>query len=238
MKIAMWSGPRNLSTAMMYAFGNRSDCDAVDEPFYASYLARTGIMHPMQDAILSSQPNDPADVITALTASSEAPIQYQKHMTHHMDGVPLHWLDGMENVFLIRHPARVIASYAQKRENPNLHDLGFVQQVAIYDYCQALGQKPIVVDSDDMLSDPPTMMRQLCSDLQIPYQDAMVSWAAGPREYDGVWASHWYDAAHLSTGLTRVTRKLPSVDSEFEDLLTQAMPLYNQMSALKITENG
>ena len=134
MKIAMWSGPRNLSTAMMYAFGNRSDCAVVDEPFYASYLAMTGIDHPMREEILASQDQDPAKVAADLSGPNpeEKSHYYQKHMTQHMiEGVPRGWMRDVTNVFLLRHPARVIASYAAKRENPTLEDIGFPQQVAL-----------------------------------------------------------------------------------------------------------
>ena len=125
-RIAMWSGPRNLSTAMMYSFAARGDCTVVDEPLYAAYLAKTGVRHPMQDAILRSQPNDANAAISTMLEPISTPFQYQKHMTHHMtDAVPVAWMRDVRNVFLIRHPARVIASYAAKREAPTLDDLGF-----------------------------------------------------------------------------------------------------------------
>ncbi|MGB1235142.1 MAG: HAD family hydrolase [Planktomarina sp.] len=235
MKIAMWSGPRNLSTAMMYAFGNRADCTAVDEPFYASYLARSAVIHPMQDAILQSQPNRAEDVIAAITAPNTLPLQYQKHMTHHMDGVRLNWLADLKNVFLIRHPARVIASYAAKRENPTLRDIGFPRQAAMYAHCRGLGQLPIVIDSDDILADPAAMILALCDALGILFDPAMLSWTAGKRDYDGVWADHWYDAVHQSTGLKMSVKPLPEVDPKFEGILSQAMPFFTQMSDSKIT---
>ena len=132
-RIAMWSGPRNLSTAMMYSFAARGDCRVVDEPFYAAYLAETGLDHPMRDAILASQPNDPKAVADTLTSPLSEPIFYQKHMTHHMlDGWPNEWMDEVQHIFLIRHPARVVASYARKREAPTLADIGFAQQARIF----------------------------------------------------------------------------------------------------------
>ncbi len=154
-RIAMWSGPRNLSTAMMYSFGGRKDSTVVDEPFYAAYLAKTGIVHPMQNEILASQFQDPDMVARQLLAPTDRPIFYQKHMTQHMvDGVPRAWMAHVTNVFLIRHPARVVASYAKKREGPQLDDIGFRQQAELFDHVTALGQTPIVVDSHDIRDDP------------------------------------------------------------------------------------
>ncbi|MEO0358996.1 MAG: HAD family hydrolase, partial [Pseudomonadota bacterium] len=229
-----------LSTAMMYAFGNRADFSAVDEPFYAAYLARSGATHPMQDAILRSQPTDPTQVIKIIMGPhpNGAPHQYHKHMTHHMDGMPMDWLGDVTNVFLIRHPARVIASYARKRENPNLPDLGFAQQVAIYDQCRDMGQTPIVVDSDDILADPQRIMTDLCTALGLGFDPAMLTWRPGPRTYDGVWAAHWYDSVHASTGLNAKQREIPMLGSEYQDLLSQALPFYEQLSDVSIRAIG
>ena len=149
MRIAMWSGPRNLSTAMMYAFGNRGDSAIVDEPFYAAYLARTGLNHPMQEEILASQSQEPETIARALLGPvpGAKPVFYQKHMTQHMiPGVPRDWMREVSNVFLIRHPARVIASYAAKRESPTLEDIGFRQQAELFDLVRSWGLTPVVVD--------------------------------------------------------------------------------------------
>ena len=150
MIIAMWSGPRNLSTAMMYAFAARGDCAVVDEPFYAAYLAATGIDHPMRDAVLASQDTDPDKVVSACRTPDPAlPLTYQKHMAQHMlPGIRRDWLRDVRNVFLIRHPARVVASYAAKRENPTLDDLGFRQQADLFDDCAARGLHPLVIEFD------------------------------------------------------------------------------------------
>lgn len=203
MKIAMWSGPRNLSTAMMYAFGNRTDCAVVDEPFYAAYLARTGLEHPMRDAILAAQPQDPATVAATLAGPNpEGKAHwYQKHMTQHMiAGVPRGWMRGVTNVFLIRHPARVIASYAAKRENPTLDDIGFRQQAELFREVLGLGGDPIVIDSHDIREDPCRMLEKLCAAIGVPFDPAMLGWPAGGHKDDGVWAAHWYGAVWNSTG--------------------------------------
>lgn len=232
MKIAMWSGPRNLSTAMMYAFGNRTDCAVVDEPFYAAYLAMTGIQHPMQAEILASQPQDPAEVAASLVGQNPEgkPHFYQKHMSQHMiAGVPRDWVAAMTNVFLIRHPARVIASYAAKRENPTLEDIGFRQQAELFDQFGG-----VVVDSHDIRDDPEGMLRKLCDAIGIDWDPAMLSWPKGGHKDDGVWAQHWYGAVWNSTGFAGAEGPLPEVPEHLQDVLQAALPFYERMRAVKV----
>lgn len=237
MKIAMWSGPRNLSTAMMYSFASRSDCAVVDEPFYASYLHLTGLNHPMRDDILASQPTDPAQVRAQLVGSNpaEKPHFYQKHMTHHMvDGIPRDWMADVKNVFLLRHPARVIASFAKKHPDVGAADIGFDQQVELFEHVVALGQKPLVVDSADIRRDPKTVLTALCEALDLPWDPAMLSWAKGGHPDDGVWAAHWYDAVHNSTGFGGAEGPLPQLSGAHAELADQVMPAYQKMAAHKL----
>ena len=232
MKIAMWSGPRNLSTAMMYSFGNRADCAVVDEPFYAAYLAKTGIVHPMQAEILASQPQDPAEVVASLTGPNPngRPHFYQKHMSQHMiPGVPRDWVGDLTNVFLIRHPARVIASYAAKRENPTLEDIGFRQQAELF---EAVGG--VVVDSHDIRDDPEGMLRKLCAAIGLDWDPAMLSWPKGGHKDDGVWAQHWYGAVWNSTGFAGAEGPLPEVPEHLQEVLQAALPFYERMKVEKI----
>jgi hypothetical protein len=239
LKIAMWSGPRNLSTAMMYSFAARGDCTVVDEPFYAAYLAQTGLIHPMQSEILASQSSDPAQVAATLTGPNPAdkPHFYQKHMTHHMlPGMALDWMAGCENVFLIRHPARVIASYARKRQGPTLDDIGFPQQAALFEHeSQRLGHAPIVIDSYDIRANPGTMLEKLCTALGLTYTDKMLRWPLGGNADDGIWAAHWYGAVHRSTGFEEAEGALPDIPAEYQDLLNAALPFYDQMTAFKLS---
>ncbi|RLJ41363.1 hypothetical protein BCF46_3156 [Litoreibacter meonggei] len=229
MKIAMWSGPRNLSTAMMYSFGNRADFEAVDEPFYGAYLHATGIEHPMGAEVIASQDTDPAKVAAACAAEPEQ-HRYMKHMPHHMlDSVPLEWTTDCVNIHLIRHPARVIASYAAKRENPTLEDIGYVQQTALYDKIGGL-----VIDSHDIREDPEAALRILCDAIGLPFSDAMLHWPAGPKPFDGVWASHWYGAVHRSTGFAGPEGELPELDGEAAELCEKALPHYEALKARKL----
>ncbi len=237
MRIAMWSGPRNLSTAMMYAFGARKDFAVVDEPFYAAYLAQTGLMHPMRDAILASQPQDPKQVIDGLLGPipDGKPHYYQKHMTQHIvPGVPRDWVNDLVNVFLIRHPARVVASFAAKYENPSLEDIGFVQQAELYDQLTAGGKSPIVIDSADILRDPEGMLRRLCRALDLPWDAGMLHWPEGGHPSDGIWARHWYGTVHRSTGFAGAEAALPSVTGPLAALVGAALPAYRQLEAGKI----
>lgn len=237
MKIAMWSGPRNLSTAMMYAFGNRPDCAVVDEPFYAAYLSMTGLDHPMRDAILTSQDQDPQAVANTLSGAhpEDKPVFYQKHMTQHMiAGVPRDWMREVTNVFLIRHPARVIASYAAKRENPTLEDIGFPQQAELLAQVTDWGQKSVVIDSHDIRDNPHEMLEKLCNAIGLPFTEQMLSWPEGGHKDDGVWASHWYGAVWNSTGFAGAEGPLPEVPEHLQGVLQDALPLYEEMKARKL----
>jgi hypothetical protein len=237
MRIAMWSGPRNLSTAMMYSFGARADFAVVDEPFYAAYLTRTGLDHPMRDQILRSQPVDP-DVVGAMLTGpipEGKPHFYQKHMTQHMIApMPRDWFTQVRHVFLIRHPARVVASFGAKYDNPTLADIGFTQQTEIYQQLLEQGLDPLVIDSADIRRDPSTMLNRLCAALGLPFDPAMLSWPKGGHRSDGVWASHWYGAVHASTGFAPAEGPLPALSGAAAELAKQALPHYEALSAKKL----
>lgn len=236
MRIAMWSGPRNLSTAMMYAFGAREDFAVVDEPFYAAYLAQTGLQHPMREEIIASQPTHPDEVVEGLLGPNPdgKPHFYQKHMSQHMiESVPRDWIAEVTNVFLIRHPVRVMASFAAKYENPTLADLGFVQQLELFEQLTALGQKPFVIDSTDIRSNPKEMLRRLCDALGLEWDPAMLSWNAGGHPSDGIWAKHWYAAVHQSTAFADAEADLPELKGSFAEVAQAAMPAYEKLKSAK-----
>jgi len=237
MRIAMWSGPRNLSTAMMYAFGARDDMAVIDEPFYAAYLAATGLKHPMRAAILESQPSDPDAVVRALTGPipAERPHFYQKHMCQHMlPGFPRGWMAQVTNVFLVRHPARVIESFGKKYDNPTLADIGFMQQTELFEWVQASGASPVVIDSADIRRDPEGMLRVLCAALGLDWDPAMLSWSKGGHADDGVWAPHWYAAVHRSTTFAGPEGDLPKLAGDAKRLLDLAMPHYEAFAKIRL----
>jgi len=228
----MWSGPRNLSTAMMRSFGNRPDCTPVDEPLYAAYLAETGLEHPGRDEVIASQPTDWRVVCAELTGGPvPTPLQYQKHMTHHLlPGIDRAARAGLQHAFLVRDPERVLTSYAKVREEPTLEDLGLPQQVELF---ERYGGP--VVDAADVLRDPARTLGLLCSALGIGFDDAMLSWPAGPRDTDGVWAPHWYAGVEASTGFAPYS---PGSGDPLPDrlrpLLERCRPYYDALAAYRL----
>jgi hypothetical protein len=236
-RIAMWSGPRNISTAMMRSFENREDACVVDEPFYAAYLAATGIDHPLRDETLASQPADWRRVVAQLLGPAPAPVFYQKHMTHHMlPEFGRDWIARCRNAFLIRAPEEVLASYTQKRAEVTLADIGFVQQGELFDReADRLGHAPPVIESRDVLKDPRAMLGALCVALGIPFSEKMLRWPAGKRASDGVWAPAWYDAVERSTGFAtpRETRPMPLSDA-LRAIADAARPYYDRLAVHKI----
>jgi hypothetical protein len=230
-RVAMWSGPRNISTAMMRSFGARPDTVVVDEPLYAYYLARTGLDHPGRDDVLAAQPNHWPDVVAGLLRPLPGvAVHYQKHMTHHLlPEVGRDWLGAVSNAFLIRDPAAVVASYARVREDPTLADLGFAQQVEIF---RRYGGP--VVDAADVLRDPAGTLRALCGALGIPYTESMTSWPPGRRPTDGVWAPHWYAAVERSTGFAPYDPAPPAVPDRLRPLVDAARPYYAELAAHRL----
>jgi hypothetical protein len=236
--IAMWSGPRNLSTAMMYSFAQRSDTRVVDEPFYAAYLSKTGIQHAMYQEIIDDGETNPSNVISRCTEllTDNKPILYQKHMTKHMiEGIDRSWIDQVTNVFLIRDPRRVIASYHAKQEQPDLSDIGVKEQVELFDrVCQKTGNTPTVIDSADILLQPKEMLLKLCQAIGIEFQASMLEWQAGPKSYDGIWAPHWYKSVWQSTGFSGSVRKPPDLPKELRKLADKAEQYYQELICHKI----
>jgi hypothetical protein len=205
-RIAMWSGPRNISTAMMRSFENRPDTAVVDEPFYAVYLQETGALHPMRDEVLASQPRDWRAVVEGLLGPvpDGRPVFYQKHMTHHMlPTIGREWTRNLRNAFLIRAPEDVLLSYAQVRGTPSPEEIGVPQQRELFEReADRLGHAPPVIDGADVLRDPGRVLSLACAALGIEFVPEMLSWPAGPRATDGVWAPAWYSAVEKSTGFS------------------------------------
>ncbi|HEV7166283.1 MAG TPA: HAD family hydrolase [Gammaproteobacteria bacterium] len=204
LRVAMWSGPRNISTAMMRAWENRADTAVVDEPLYAHYLQKTGVDHPGREEVMASQPTDWRMVAETLTGPIPGgkPVWYQKHMTQHVLAyMPLDWMDGLSNCFLIRRPEEVVASFTVQRPDAAPWELGFEQQARIFEHvCDRLGSVPPVIDAEDVLKDPAAVLSLLCARLGIAFSERMLHWPAGPRGSDGVWAPYWYHAVERSTG--------------------------------------
>lgn len=238
LRIAMWSGPRNISTAMMRAWENRPDTTVIDEPFYACYLAATGSPHPGREEIIASQPNDWREVVAVLTGPVPGgrAVYYQKHMTHHMlPDFGRDWLEQVTNCFLVRRPYEVVASYAETRREPTLKDLGFTQQAEIFDrVADRLGRAPPVLDATDVLRDPAGMLASLCAALGVPFDARMLSWPPGPRATDGVWARHWYASVHRSSGFNPLRASSKPVPPALTPLIEIARPIYERLAAHRL----
>lgn len=239
-RIAMWSGPRNISTAMMRAFENRDDTVVSDEPFYAAFLAETGLDHPMREEVIASQPTQWRKVADAMAgpAAGDAPIWYQKHMTHHMlPGFGLGWLAACTNAFLIRPPEQVLASYTQKRAEVTLDDIGVVRQAELFDHvAQEKGEAPPVIEGAQVLANPRGSLTALCEALGIPFSEKMLNWPAGRRDSDGVWAPAWYDTVERSTGFAPpgpvVT--FDSLPDSLKPIAEAARPWYERMAQYRL----
>ncbi len=234
LRVAMWSGPRNISTAMMRAFENRPDTIVWDEPLYAYFLRETGIDHPMREETLAAHDADADRVIHRCAhepLAAGVAIFYQKQMTHHfLDGLPWEWLDELANCFLIRDPREMLLSYARKRETATAEDLGLARQVAIFERVrERTGRAPPVLDAKDVLRDPGGTLGALCETLGIPFTDAMLKWPAGLRESDGAWADHWYDAVRKSTGFAPWRARDGELSAQMGAVLEASQPFYEMM---------
>jgi hypothetical protein len=236
----MWSGPRNLSTAMMRSFGSRADTFVSDEPFYGAFLNTTGADHPMRDEVIAAMDCDWASVMASLRGSppDDRPVWYQKHMWHHMAG-PVGYADfsGFTHAFLIREPERMIASYLRKRENAAFEDFGLERQAEFFEReADRLGRAPPVIDANDVLENPEGVLSRLCEALGIAWDRAMLGWATGRRETDGPWAPHCYGAVEKSTGFGPPETGPVELPDDARRLAERCRPHYERLSAHRIQE--
>jgi hypothetical protein len=236
-RVAMWSGPRNISTAMMRAFENRRDCVVVDEPLYAAYLARTGIEHPVREAIIASQPTDLVAAVAGLSAPLPScyRVHYAKHMAHHVArDMDLSWTLGFRNVLLIRDPSEVVASYVRARESCEPEDIGVPQQGWLLELWDSHGVEVPIIDARDFLGAPEAYLRWLCDWLGIEFDAGMLSWPPGPRDSDGIWAPHWYAAVWASTGFEPWRPREISLSGHDAAVAEACRPVYEALHARRV----
>ncbi len=233
LRIAVWSGPRNISTAMMRAWGNRSDTFVCDEPLYANYLRVTRLPHPGAEEVIAHHESDWRKVVEWLTeaAPDAKPIFYQKQMTHHLlSEIDRTWLSRVTNCFLIRHPQEVITSYIAKNNDPTVEDVGFIQQAEIFDLVQtSTGSTPPVLDAKDIQQNPRRMLGLMCDALRIEFSDAMLSWPPGLRATDGIWARHWYKEVETSTSFRPYRPKPDAVPERLADVYARCLEYYERL---------
>ena len=239
--IAMWSGPRNISTALMRSFENRSDCFVSDEPFYSYFLYKTKLKHPLSDEIIKSGLIDYNKIIKYITGSipSSKKIWYQKHMAHHiLKGENINWIKNMKNCLLIRHPSDVILSYSKKNEINSIQQLGYLQQIEIYKMLtKELGISPIIIDAQDLLRKPKKMLIEICKNLRIEFDNKMLSWPPGVRKTDGIWGKHWYKQVEASIGFKPYTKTDRIIPHEYINLNDECMQYYDFLYQNRIILN-
>ena len=237
LRIAMWSGPRNISTAMMRSFSSRSDTYVSDEPFYANYLMRTGIDHPGREEIIKSYDTDYDSVISDLQNDipDNKSIWYQKHMVHHIaDDKNIDWVKDFQNCFLIRHPKEVIISYAKQTPISGITDLGFVQQVNLFKKIKTLtGKAPFVFDAKDILINPEKHLKKMCEYFSINFSSKMLKWPKGDRSTDGVWSPYWYKNVINSNSFFPYKSSQEKVPLKYKNLLKECLPHYDYLRSLK-----
>jgi hypothetical protein len=241
-RIAMWSGPRNISTALLRSWGNRPDTYVTDEPLYAHYLHTTGYDHPGAAEVIASQPTDWREVAAWLAGPVPLGkrVWYQKHMAHHLlPVIQRGWLESLTNCFLIREPREMITSLLRILPLPTLADTGLPQQWSLFEAeAERTGTTPVVLEAKDVLADPRRMLTTFCAVLDIPFTEAMLTWPAGPRETDGVWAKHWYGAVERSTGFQPYQPKPDLVPAEFSELLAECEQLYARLYEYRLRAGG
>ncbi len=231
-RIAMWSGPRNISTAMMRSFEARGDAAVDDEPFYAAWLAATGRAHPGRAEILAAQPTDPDEVARRLVgpAPGGKPVWYQKQMAQHLlPGTPRAWMEEVTHAFLIREPEAMLTSFIENVPDVTLEETGLPQQVELVRGIETRGDTPPILDAKDVLLDPARALAALCDRLGITYTDRMLEWPSGPRASDGVWAKHWYAAVERSTGFRPYREKEARVPPALRPLLEECRALHAEL---------
>lgn len=233
LRLAMWSGPRNISTALLRSWGNRSDAAVVDEPFYAHYLALTGKNHPGRDLIISQGEPDWRKVVAVLTGAvpDNKTIYYQKHMSHHLlPDMGREWFGLLRHCFLIRHPREVLTSYIKVVENPTLKDTGYPQLTEIFQWVRAhTGEVPVVIESVDVLDNPRHILGQVCERLGIPFEESMLKWPPGRRATDGVWAPFWYSEVEKSTEFRPFRPKSDPLPDELRELYVECLAHYEEL---------
>jgi Sulfotransferase domain len=236
-RICLWSGPRNISTALMYSFAQRSDCKVFDEPLYAHYLSKSNARqyHPGAEEVIATMENDGEKVIQNLILGDhDVPVLFFKLMTHHLNDLDWGFMAQTVNIILTRDPLEMLPSYAKQVQQPGLHDVGYAMHLKLLDYLQKLGQTPPILDSKQTLLNPRAVLRQLCEQINIPFEEAMLSWPAEARPEDGYWARFWYDAVHRSTGFQPYKPKKGDFPERLRPLLSQCQPYYKKLAALAI----
>lgn len=230
----MISGPRNVSTAMMYSFAQRNDTRVRDEPFYGVFLSKTGVLHPGREAVLAAMPHDERMVRASITTTRRKPVLFIKDMAHHLEVLEEPFIAGATPVFLIRDPARILRSYSAVMTRPVMRDIGIAFQYQLFTQLQKQGIHPAVVDSGSLLQSPEAVLRKLCALCGLAYQQRMAHWPSGPKPYDGVWAPYWYANVHRTTGFEPPPANSLPLPPTLQTLYQEAMAFYEKLLPFSI----
>lgn len=234
-RISLWSGPRNVSTALMYSFRQRADTTVVDEPLYAHYLTRSGVVHPGRADVIAAQNSDGENVVShVILGPVPTPVLFIKNMGHHLRGLDWSFLTQLHNVILTRDPAEMLPSLLRQLPHPDLEGTGLPVQIELLDAMLAEGTDPLVLDSRLLLTNPTAVLTKLCRAIGLDFDEAMLSWPPGPVPEDGVWAPHWYDSVHRSSRFAPYQPKHEPVPEHIETLLAEAAPLYERLLAYAV----
>ncbi|MBX2967522.1 MAG: sulfotransferase family protein [Cyclobacteriaceae bacterium] len=223
------SGPRNISTALMYSFAQRSDTSVIDEPFYAVYFLKTGVDHPGKNEVLNNQPHTEEAVLKNLFSQHPSPVFFIKNMAHHLEVVQHFPYEECENIFLVRNPLQIISSYAQVIEQPVMRDIGIEYQYNLFEKLTATGKQPIVLDTNLLLENPKVVLQKTCEAVGLPFEETMLLWPPGPKPYDGTWAPYWYSNVHKSTGFEKQPTSNRPLPEHLNSLYEEASIFYKKL---------
>ncbi|HMU42804.1 MAG TPA: hypothetical protein PKA80_05855 [Ignavibacteriaceae bacterium] len=234
-RINLWSGPRNVSTALMYSFAQRDDTSVFDEPFYAHYLLTTNANHPGREEIINSMENDAEVVINKIILGEQRkPVLFFKQMVHHLVNIDESFIDKTENIFLIRNPEEILSSYSKIISNPTMKDVGIKKQFELFKKLEASGKVSCVIDAKELLLNPQKVLAEVCSKLTIPFTTKMLSWNAGARLEDGIWAKYWYSSVHQSTGFQKYRQKIIALPASLQSLADECKNYYEYLYSKSI----
>ena len=235
-RICLWSGPRNISTALMYSFAQREDTLVFDEPLYGHYLSHSDarIYHPGADEILAKMENDGNKVIEMMMSNHDKSVLFFKNMTHHLLGLNLKFMKDCIHIILTRDPVEMLPSFSKVIENPTMDDIGYEAHLKLINYLMGINKMPIVVDSKDILVDPKRMLNKICDLVGIPFDENMLEWDKGPIEEDGIWAKYWYNSVHKSTKFNTYTRVTEPIPASLKALLEASLTYYEVLLKMKI----
>ena len=236
MIVACWSGPRNISTALMRSWSSRSDTFVTDEPFYAYYLSETKLKHPMHMEIINKYSTDYIKIVNYLNSKTPdgKKIWYQKHMAHHILNLnDIEWITNFENCILLRHPKEVISSYSNKNKLNSFEELGYRQQYEIIKLLKKKNKSFIIIDSSELLQNPAKVLGTWCKKINIKYEQSMLNWKKGNHINDGIWWKSWYDNVIKTTGFQKYKKKDINIESEYDSIYNESMKYYTYIKEFK-----